>query len=280
MPKLKRKAKNDEEDASKAKKSCQNKEADSNNQKIVKSPDFDSKTIPSANPGPSKKAVNSGFEADKRLPALFYRKSCLQLAKDLLGRVLVRRCPTSGDLLCGKIVETEAYLGREDKAAHSYKGKKTDKNSAMFMDPGTAYVYNIYGMYCCFNVSSEGEGAAVLLRAIEPIQGLEIMTRNRSAQRKETAKALKSKELGNGPSKFCQALAITKNTINKQDLVSSPDIWMVAGENIDDRQVVASKRINIGYAEDWVDKPYRFYVLDNSCVSVRDKSAEALLRSS
>ncbi|XP_033749821.1 putative 3-methyladenine DNA glycosylase isoform X2 [Pecten maximus] len=277
MSDLKRKAKAKQTDSKIAKKQCLNEETDKTDS--VKSRYFDTDKEELLSPGPSCTVQNSGFEADKRLSSSFYKKSCLQLARNLLGQVLVRRCPTSGGLLCGKVVETEAYLGNEDKAAHSYKGKKTEKNSAMFMDPGTAYVYNIYGMYCCFNISSEGEGAAVLLRAIEPIQGLEAMTCNRSNQRKEGSKALKTKDLCNGPSKFCQALAISKNAINKQDLVSSPDIWMVAGDQIDDQHVVNSKRINIGYAEEFVDKPYRFYILDNKCVSVRDKKAEELLRS-
>ncbi|XP_060063687.1 uncharacterized protein LOC132544133 [Ylistrum balloti] len=264
MSDLKRKAKVNQTDSKKAK----------------RSPYFDNDKEKLGNQGPSNTGQTLDIEADKRLPSSFYKKACLQLAKDLLGQVLVRRCPASGDLLCGKIVETEAYLGKEDQAAHSYQGKKTEKNSAMFMDPGTAYVYNIYGMYCCFNISSEGEGAAVLLRAIEPLQGLETMTKNRTTASKEGTKALKIKELCNGPSKFCQALAISKNVVNKQDLVHSPDIWLVAGDKIDDLHIVVSKRINIGYAGDWVDRPYRFYILDNYCVSVRDKIAEEVLRSS
>ncbi|XP_069137255.1 uncharacterized protein [Argopecten irradians] len=285
MPTSKRKAKVSRSDSSLKKKQCFDEETDK--AKCVKSPYFDAGKLDHLNPGPSHQdttssvdtKASSGFEADKRLPSSFYKTSCLELARNLLGQVLVRRCPMSGRLLCGRVVETEAYLGSEDKAAHSYKGKKTEKNSAMFMEPGTAYVYNIYGMYCCFNISSEGEGAAVLLRAIEPLQGIETMTCNRSNQRKEGAKALKTKELCNGPSKFCQALAISKNTINKQDLVSCPDIWMVAGDKVSDQSVVVSKRINIGYAEEFVDKPYRFYILDNNCVSVRDKKAEELLKS-
>lgn len=124
-----------------------------------------------------------------------------------------------------------------------------------------------------------GEGAAVLLRALEPIHGQDVMDQNRGKQRKDGAKALKPKELSNGPSKFCHALGITKNSINKQDLTSSPDVWIVAGEEIADSRRVVSKRINIGYAEDWTDKPFRFYVLDNVCVSARDKEAEKTLQS-
>jgi len=94
------------------------------------------------------------FAASKCVPSTFYQQKCADLAKALLGKLLVHKLE-SGDRVSGVIVETESYLGREDKAAHSYKGQ-TEKNTAMFMDPGTAYVYNIYGMYCCMNISSQG----------------------------------------------------------------------------------------------------------------------------
>lgn len=122
---------------------------------LLKSPYFATEAGSSESKGSGDQNVNK-FSSSKRLKSLFYQKDCLQLSKDLLGQILVRKCPNTGELLCGKIVETEAYLGKEDKAAHSYKGKVTDKNSAMFMAPGTAYVYHIYGIHCCMNVSSEG----------------------------------------------------------------------------------------------------------------------------
>lgn len=92
-----------------------------------------------------------------RLVKSFYKQDCESLAKALLGKVLVRYCKDTGKRLSGLIVETEAYLGGEDKGAHSFNGKRTNKNEAMFMEPGTCYVYNIYGMYCCMNISSEGK---------------------------------------------------------------------------------------------------------------------------
>lgn len=92
-----------------------------------------------------------------RLVKSFYKQDCESLAKALLGKVLVRYCKDTGERLSGLIVETEAYLGKEDKGAHSFNGKRTNKNEAMFMEPGTCYVYNIYGMYCCMNISSEGK---------------------------------------------------------------------------------------------------------------------------
>lgn len=207
-----------------------------------------------------------------RVDFKFYDRSCEDLAKALLGQIVVTTF--EGKRLAGKIVETEAYLGRIDKAAHSYKGK-TDRNAAMFMQPGTAYVYNIYGMYCCLNISAQGDGNAVLIRSLQPVENLEIMNKLRSKGKKETSLLKKEgRDLCNGPSKLCQALGIRKEPVNKQDLCTSDLIWLEKGDNIDSSKIVVSKRINIAYAEDWIDKPLRFYILGNNFVSVRDKIAE------
>ncbi|KAK7004629.1 DNA-3-methyladenine glycosylase [Biomphalaria glabrata] len=210
--------------------------------------------------------------SDNKLSFSFFNVNCEILAHLLLGQNLVR-C-IGGQRVSGKIVETEAYLGLEDKAAHTYNGKRTERNEAMFMAPGTAYVYNIYGMYCCLNISSQGEGCAVLIRALEPQEGLEIMKTHRSKNSTNSTKELKVKELTNGPSKLCQALAISKNDFNKCDLTNSELLWLEQGETIPDEKIVCSPRINIGYAEEWQEKPLRFYILGNSCVSKRDKKAE------
>ncbi|KAI3359167.1 hypothetical protein L3Q82_002702 [Scortum barcoo] len=141
-------------------------------------------------------------------------------------QVLVRRCADGAELR-GRIVETEAYLGGEDKASHSAGGKHTKRNTAMFMKPGTIYVYPIYGIYLCMNVSSEGEGAAVLLRSLEPLQGQPVMRQLRTARRKEGARELKDKELCNGPSKLCQALDIPR-CFDRRDLASDPEVLVIA----------------------------------------------------
>ncbi|XP_059157126.1 uncharacterized protein LOC131941706 [Physella acuta] len=203
----------------------------------------------------------------ERLPYEFFNCPCTQLARRLLGQTLLRRIGT--ELLLGRIVETEAYLGAEDKAAHSFNGKKTERNQAMFMSPGTAYVYNIYGMYCCFNISSQGDGCAVLLRALEPISGIQVMRDNRKSKA-----TVKEKHLTNGPSKLCQAFSITKAGFNQTDLTTSDEMWLEYGGEVSDNLVVSCERVNIGYAGDWVDKPLRFYLLNNYCVSVRNKEAE------
>ncbi|XP_062611038.1 DNA-3-methyladenine glycosylase-like [Saccostrea cucullata] len=211
----------------------------------------------------------------KRLIKSFYDQDCESLAKALLGKLLVTHCKDSGKKLSGVIVETEAYLGGEDKGAHSFNGKKTAKNEAMFMEPGTCYVYNIYGMYCCINISSEGEGAAVLLRAIDPVDGIDHMQKIRSQKSKTITK---EKDLCNGPSKLCQALTISKDRFNKTDLTEADEIWLEDGDVVPETQIVKSARINIDYAEEWAKKPLRFYVLGNKSVSKRDKMAEDKLK--
>ena len=188
----------------------------------------------------------------------FYDVPCAQLARDLLGCVLVRVCGEGGEECRGKVVETEAYLGGDDKAAHSYNGHRTKRNEAMFMQPGTAYVYSIYGKYCCFNISSRGEGAAVLIRALEPLSGVEDMRGRRAAAKKD-------RDLCNGPSKLCQAMAIDKSC-DGVDLVSGEGgVWVEEGGG--GEEVVATARIGVDYAGEWAAKPLRFYLKDSKFVS-------------
>lgn len=223
---------------------------------------------------------NSCAETNKhkmafRLDHAFYTKPCVTLAKDLLGKILVRKL-SSGELLKGMIVETESYLGLVDKASHSFNGKKTDRNEAMFLKPGTAYVYSIYGMYYCFNISSLEEGSAVLLRAIEPLEGIATMQIFRS-KRQKVASEIKHKELCNGPSKLCQSFKIEKEIFNKVDLCLSEDMWLENGINIDPASIISCKRIGIdSYGEEWANKPLRFYIKGNINVSRRCKTSEKL----
>lgn len=214
-----------------------------------------------------------------RLGEDFFKQPCISLAKAFLGKVLVRRCADGAELR-GKIVETEAYLGGDDKASHSAGGKRTERNTAMFMKPGTIYVYPIYGMYLCMNVSSEGEGAAVLLRSLEPLQGHSVMKELRTAKRKDGAKPLKDKELCNGPSKLCQALNIPR-CFDRRDLASDPEVWLERdpGAGPDACNIVSASRIGIESHGEWAKKPLRFYILGHPCVSVRNKEAEGLVQS-
>ncbi|NXQ79132.1 3MG glycosylase, partial [Nyctibius grandis] len=208
-----------------------------------------------------------------KLEADFFNQPCISLAKSFLGQVLVRKLP-DGRELWGRIVETEAYLGGEDEASHSKGGKQTQRNTAMFMKPGTLYVYQIYGIYFCVNVSSQGEGAAVLLRSLEPLRGLEAMRELRSASRKGPTKALKDWQLCNGPSKLCQAFGIDK-AFDQRDLTQDAAIWMVPGQELPGEQdVVATTRIGVGNRGEWAQKPLRFYLRGNKFVSVVDKKTE------
>ncbi|XP_068100727.1 DNA-3-methyladenine glycosylase [Hyperolius riggenbachi] len=206
-----------------------------------------------------------------RLPSVFYNKPCIDLAKSFLGQVLVRKLP-DGTELRARIVETESYLGGEDEASHSRGGKRTERNAQMYMKPGTIYVYQIYGIYFCMNVSSQGDGAAVLLRSLEPVVGFDEMRKFRSGRR-NASKPLKDKELCNGPSKLCQAFDIGKS-FNCRDLASDEDIWLEAGYEVPEDNIVSCARIGIAYAGEWTHKPLRFYIKGSQYVSVRNKTAE------
>ena len=150
----------------------------------------------------------------------FYAKETLQVAKELLGKVVVHE--VNGVKLRGKIVETEAYIGSIDKACHAYGGKKTPRLEALYGKPGIAYVYFIYGMYHCFNVITKEEGSpeGVLIRAIEPIEGLEEMSKLRFNKAFNELTKAQIKNLSSGPSKLCIAMNINKEN-NKQDLCAN-----------------------------------------------------------
>ncbi|XP_030434793.1 DNA-3-methyladenine glycosylase [Gopherus evgoodei] len=222
----------------------------------------------------SSKYFTEEKRTSSRLGTDFFNQPCINLAKSFLGQILVHKLP-DGRELRGRIVETEAYLGGEDAASHSKGGKQTARNAAMFMKPGTLYVYQIYGIYFCMNVSSQGEGAAVLLRSLEPLQGLDTMKQLRSAQRKASAKPLKDWQLCNGPSKLCQAFSINKS-FDQKDLVQDTAVWMELGSEAPGEQaVVTAARIGVSYGGEWAQKPLRFYIRGNKCVSVVDKKVES-----
>uniref|UniRef100_A0A8C7HPC6 DNA-3-methyladenine glycosylase n=1 Tax=Oncorhynchus kisutch TaxID=8019 RepID=A0A8C7HPC6_ONCKI len=218
----------------------------------------------------------------QRLGEEFFNQPCISLAIPCLCcKVLVRRS-ADGTELRGRVVETEAYLGGEDKASHSAGGKCTERNTAMFMKPGTIYVYPIYGIYLCINVSSQGEGAAVLLRALEPLNGLPLMKQLRTTRRREGARPLKDKELCNGPSKLCQALDIPR-CFDRRDLASDPEVWLERDTQIGPQEpglseVVSARRIGIDSHGEWT-KPLRFYLHGHRCVSVVNKQAETQIHS-
>jgi len=213
-----------------------------------------------------------------RLSLEDFDKDCLLLSKQLLGKVLCRKI--EGSVLKGLIVETESYPGFADVASHSYQGKKTRRNGAMFLRSGTAYVYKIYGMYHCFNISSKEEGSAVLIRALDPVFGQEKMKELRSKKRKDRGLKLKEKDFCSGPSKLCESLNISKEEINEADLTESALIWLEDGEEVSAENIVTTTRIGIeGAGQESAQKPYRFYVLGNKNVSVRDRVEEKKMQS-
>ncbi|XP_072044343.1 DNA-3-methyladenine glycosylase-like [Amphiura filiformis] len=220
-------------------------------------------------------SIGDGTVKANRLGQTFYNQPCIKLAKALLGQTLVRILD-DGSRLSGTIVETESYMGTEDSAAHTYQGHKSNKNLAMYMAPGTTYVYLIYGMYSCLNISSKGEGCAVLIRGLEPSEGLDTMTTHRKKRRKDTSRPLKPKDLCSGPGKLTEALNINKTLLDKKDLSTDTMMWIESGDSVDAAEIVACPRIGIDYATpEWVAKPLRFYIKGNSCVSKRDKKAES-----
>jgi len=186
----------------------------------------------------------------------FYQKPTLQVARNLLGKVLVRRW--SGKNLAGKIVETEAYVGPHDLACHASKGK-TKRTSIMFEAGGCAYVYMIYGFYFCLNAVTEPADypAAVLIRAIEPLDHLSIMRKLRKNPAQDT-------NIGSGPGKLCMAMGIDKK-LNGQDLTGN-QLW-IEDRNLNVDRIVASPRIGVDYAGEYRDKPWRFYIDGNPHVS-------------
>lgn len=170
----------------------------------------------------------------------------ISLSQCLLGKVLVS-CHDE-QLVGGMIVETEAYL-HDDPASHAYLNKKTKRNKAMFMRAGTSYVYFIYGMHYCFNVVSnaEGTGEAVLIRALYPVYGIEIMQKRRNTQN--------IKQLCNGPGKLCQALGIDISC-NQVSLLDD-SLYILDYKTFDDSHIMSSPRIGIRKGK---ELPYRFYV--------------------
>ena len=187
----------------------------------------------------------------------FYTRDTLKVAKAILGKVLVRRTPL--EVFTGKIVETEAYRGTDDPASHSFRGK-TGRNKVMFGKPGITYVYFTYGNHHCLNIVTERTGipAAVLIRSIEPLKGIETMKRNRSVE--------KIIDVASGPGKLTKAFQITRedNNIDVTDSSSNISIHTPAKEK--SFQIVQTTRIGIRLAQEF---PWRFYIKENPHVSKR-----------
>ncbi len=196
----------------------------------------------------------------RKLAREFYtRADTLQIAQDLLGKILV--VPTAtGERVSGMIAETEAYCGVEDKAAHSYGNRRTKRTETMFAVGGTVYIFFIYGMYFQFNVvvGTMGTPHAVLIRAVAPLEGIEIMRERRGSQTKDT-------NLTSGPGKLCIALGIDKS-FNDEDLLGRR-IWLEDGASITPDEISCGRRVGIDYAEEYAEKPWRFWLKNNRFIS-------------
>ena len=198
------------------------------------------------------------------LPRSFFLRSTLTVAKDLPGKYLVRRIGRK--YLIGKIVEVEAYLGELDPASHAFRGR-TKRNDVMFERGGHLYVYFTYGMHFCCNVVTEeaGKGRAVLLRAVEPIEGIDAMAAHRGIDIPSPGSApgpVRMRELTNGPAKLCQAFGIGREQ-NGSDLLGA-ELFIARGEVVLRKDLASSSRIGIKAGR---EKRWRFYIRGNPFVS-------------
>ncbi len=190
----------------------------------------------------------------------FYGRDTLIVAKELLGKFLVHE--TAQGITVGKIVETEAYIGPEDKASHAYNNLRTKRTEVQFGAKGHAYIYQIYGMYFCFDVTSGrsvGKPEAILVRALEPIDGVEVMIERRGVSGNRIV------NLTNGPSRLCMAMDITKKQ-NGADLCIPP-LYIDTGAAVEGKQIMQINRVNVDYAEEWRHLPWRFFIKNNGFVS-------------
>lgn len=203
-----------------------------------------------------------------RLLRADYSKDAVALARRLLGCMLVRVLD-DGTRLAGVIVETEAYCGAPDLASHAVGGRRTARNEAMYAKAGTSYVYFTYGMHFCFNVVC-GEvdvPLAVLVRAMEPVEGIDGMKRRRAAGPKAPAiERLRAADLCSGPGKLCAAMGIDR-ALNGVDLVTDERLWIERG--VSHKDIATGPRIGVESAREWAGKPLRFWVPGNPHVSRR-----------
>ncbi len=190
----------------------------------------------------------------------YLRDDTIQIARDLLGKLLVV-AGESGRRVSGIIVETEAYLGESDRAAHSYAGRRTNRNEVTYGRGGHAYVFFVYGMYYQLNVvcGEIDRPSVVLIRAVEPVEGIEMMRERRGP--------MKDKNLTSGPGKLCIALSIDRSS-NGEDLLGDR-IWLEDAPSISEAEICVGKRIGIDYAGEDAERPWRFWAKNSAFVSRR-----------
>ena len=192
-----------------------------------------------------------------KLTRKFYDRDTLTVARELLGKHLVR--VLNGEQLVCRITETEAYIGRCDKACHAYHYRRTARTETLFAQPGTAYIYFIYGMYHCLNfvTEPEGEPAAVLIRGLEAVSGSKTMTRLRYPKAAGELTPYQRKNFLNGPGKLCKALSLDRS-LNGLDLTEN--ILYVCDSGETPEKIYTGPRIGIDYAEEAVHFPWRFWL--------------------
>lgn len=191
------------------------------------------------------------------LPRAFYLRPALEVAPELLGKLLVHE--TAEGLAAGRIVEVEAYVGPEDDGAHSFGARRTARTAIQYGPGGYAYVFGLYGMHWCFNAvaGKEEQPEVVLVRALEPVQGLALMKERRGTNREAL--------LCSGPGRLCQALGITKVQYGL-DLCQRP-LYIEAGESVPPERIALSPRVNIDYAQGYKDRLWRYFIKENPHVS-------------
>lgn len=192
-------------------------------------------------------------EKNKRLDKSFFTRNAVTVARELIGKIICRKLGNS--ILKGMIVETEAYPGKNDPASHTYIGK-TKRNAAMFEEGGISYVYFTYGNHFCFNVVTgvKDKGSAVLIRAVEPLEGIDIMMNNRNKTN--------IYDLTNGPGKFARAFGIDRS-LYAADLIKGNEIYLL--ETTTPKKFMIGKSTRIGITKN-TEKKYRFYLKDNPFV--------------
>ncbi|MEM9991825.1 MAG: DNA-3-methyladenine glycosylase [Bacteroidota bacterium] len=183
----------------------------------------------------------------------YFRDDVVQVAKDLLGMYLISQF--DGQRTVGRILETEAYRGPEDKACHAYNNRYTKRTSIMFAEAGVAYVTLCYGIHHLFNVVTgfEGQPHAVLIRALAPVEGIETMLKRRNMTKV-------APRLMAGPGSLSKAMGITTAYHGQSIISTKSDIYLGYGLSATEEQIIASPRVGINYAEEWVDMPWRFRI--------------------
>ena len=209
-----------------------------------------------------------------KLERSFYTRDTIIVAKELLGCILVHK--TASGITKGKIVEVEAYKGPKDKGAHSYKCRHTPTLDPLFKIGGFGYVFRVYGSNYCLNVVTQKENMpeAVLIRALEPFEGIELMSKRRKINLRDDKRS-KFKNLTNGPSKLCQAFDV-KTSLNGIDLCKN-ELYIMSNNSVDiNKEIMATPRINIDYAEEYKNKLWRFFLKGNEFISGNYKTNNEL----